>query len=242
MSTGQKSPNTKERRARRGKPPWWVRLLVVVLSPILFLGLVELVLSLIGYGYPRSFFIRVESLGTDGLPGQFPLQRALRPQAAFPNARAVRAGPQGRFDHSYLCPGQFRRVWRPGAGLRLLPAVGIAAQRTRRRQIVRGHQHGDDRHELPRCPAHRAGMRQTPARSVHRLDGQQRGGWPLWAAHAAQPALCQSPFHQRLHHGQEGNSRGTTAEEHQREPAGQGPARREMAGHGELPDEPDRRR
>ncbi|MCL5278509.1 MAG: tetratricopeptide repeat protein [Planctomycetes bacterium] len=47
----------KERGKRRGKPARWVRLLAVVLSPILLLGFVELVLSLIGYGYPKRFFL-----------------------------------------------------------------------------------------------------------------------------------------------------------------------------------------
>jgi tetratricopeptide (TPR) repeat protein len=63
MSKELKSSATKEQRRRRGKPAWWVRLLAVVLSPILFLGLVELVLSLIGYGYPRSFFVPWKASG-----------------------------------------------------------------------------------------------------------------------------------------------------------------------------------
>ena len=63
MSTRQKSPNAKERREPTGKPAWWVRPLAVVLSPILFLGLVELVLSLTGYGYSKSFFLRWKAWG-----------------------------------------------------------------------------------------------------------------------------------------------------------------------------------
>jgi tetratricopeptide (TPR) repeat protein len=63
MSKEQKSPNAKQRRERPGKPAWWVRLLAVVLSPILFLGLVELALSLAGYGHPKSFFIRWKASG-----------------------------------------------------------------------------------------------------------------------------------------------------------------------------------
>ena len=40
-----------------------MRLLAVVLAPVLFLGLVELVLLLVGYGYPRGFFIRWKASG-----------------------------------------------------------------------------------------------------------------------------------------------------------------------------------
>jgi len=63
MRSQQKSPNAKERREQRRKPAWWIRLLAVVLSPILFLGLVELVLSLMGYGYSKSFFLRWKASG-----------------------------------------------------------------------------------------------------------------------------------------------------------------------------------
>jgi tetratricopeptide (TPR) repeat protein len=63
MSKEQKSPNTKERRKRPDKPVWWVRVLAAILSPILFLGLVELTLSLAGYGHAKSFFIRWKALG-----------------------------------------------------------------------------------------------------------------------------------------------------------------------------------
>ncbi|MCX5646648.1 MAG: tetratricopeptide repeat protein [Phycisphaerae bacterium] len=57
MSKAQKSPDGKERRPRPQKPAWWVRLLAVFLAPVLFLGFVELVLTLVGYGYPKGFFI-----------------------------------------------------------------------------------------------------------------------------------------------------------------------------------------
>ena len=63
MSKEQKSPNAKERRERARKPAWWMRLLAVVLGPLLFLGLVELALSLAGYGYPKSFFLRWKTAG-----------------------------------------------------------------------------------------------------------------------------------------------------------------------------------
>ncbi len=63
MSKKQKSCNAKERRERRDRPAWRVRLLAVVLSPILFLGLVELVLTVVGYGYPKSFFLRWKAFG-----------------------------------------------------------------------------------------------------------------------------------------------------------------------------------
>ena len=63
MSKEQKSPKPKERRELPGKPKWWARLLAVVLGPILFLGLVELVLSLAGYGYPKNFFVQWKTPG-----------------------------------------------------------------------------------------------------------------------------------------------------------------------------------
>jgi tetratricopeptide (TPR) repeat protein len=40
-----------------------MRLLAVVLAPVLFLALAELALSLAGYGYPRSFFVRWKAAG-----------------------------------------------------------------------------------------------------------------------------------------------------------------------------------
>jgi tetratricopeptide (TPR) repeat protein len=63
MKAKHKSRVTQDPRGRTGKPVWWGRLLAVVLSPTLFLGLVELVLSLIGYGYPKSFFLRWKAAG-----------------------------------------------------------------------------------------------------------------------------------------------------------------------------------
>ncbi len=63
MSKEQKSPKAKEQRQPPGKPTWRVRLLAVILSPVLFLGLVELALSLVGYGYPKDFFIPWKASG-----------------------------------------------------------------------------------------------------------------------------------------------------------------------------------
>ena len=63
MRTERKSQSARDPRGRTGKRAWWARLLAAVLSPILFLGLAELVLSLVGYGYPRSFFIRWKTSG-----------------------------------------------------------------------------------------------------------------------------------------------------------------------------------
>jgi tetratricopeptide (TPR) repeat protein len=63
MSKEQKSPSAKEQRDRPRKPVWWVRLLAVVLSPILFLGLVEIALAVVGYGHPSIFFIRWKAAG-----------------------------------------------------------------------------------------------------------------------------------------------------------------------------------
>ena len=53
-----KSRKVKQQREPRRKPPLWMRLLAMILSPILFLALVELVLTLVGYGPPKGFFIR----------------------------------------------------------------------------------------------------------------------------------------------------------------------------------------
>lgn len=53
----------KERNRPAKKPALWVRLLAAVLSPVVFLLLVELVLTLIGYGRPRGFFIPWKSGG-----------------------------------------------------------------------------------------------------------------------------------------------------------------------------------
>jgi tetratricopeptide (TPR) repeat protein len=58
-----KSPTREQRREPRRKPAWWLRLLAVIVAPILFLGLVELALSLAGYGYAKSFFIRWKAGG-----------------------------------------------------------------------------------------------------------------------------------------------------------------------------------
>ena len=63
MRAKHKSQDPQNRRERLQKPVWWVRLLAVILSPLLFLGLVELVLTVVGYGYPKSFFIRWKASG-----------------------------------------------------------------------------------------------------------------------------------------------------------------------------------
>jgi tetratricopeptide (TPR) repeat protein len=63
MKPKHKSRVAQDPHGRTGKPAWWVRLLAVVLSPILFLGLVELVLALIGYGYSKSFFVPWKASG-----------------------------------------------------------------------------------------------------------------------------------------------------------------------------------
>lgn len=57
MATKRKSRSDKDRPTPAAKPALWKRLLAMVVSPILFLVLVELALSLAGYGYPKSFFI-----------------------------------------------------------------------------------------------------------------------------------------------------------------------------------------
>jgi len=61
-----------DHREPRGKPPLWKRLLVMVLSPVLFLALVELVLSIAGYGRPTGFLVRWKAAGqTVYLPNEY---------------------------------------------------------------------------------------------------------------------------------------------------------------------------
>ncbi len=51
-------PRSRDNRsAPAGKPALWKRLLAMILSPVLFLALLELVLTLAGYGHPRGFFL-----------------------------------------------------------------------------------------------------------------------------------------------------------------------------------------
>ncbi len=57
MGTKSKSRSDEDRPKPVAKPALWKRLLAMIVSPILFLVLVELVLSVVGYGYPRNFFI-----------------------------------------------------------------------------------------------------------------------------------------------------------------------------------------
>src|SRR5262245_52374960 len=42
---------------------WLFRLTALVLGPLLFFGLLELVLRLVGYGYPVSFFVKNPATG-----------------------------------------------------------------------------------------------------------------------------------------------------------------------------------
>lgn len=57
MAAKHKSRSGEDRPVSAKKPALWKRLLAMILSPILFLGLAELALSLAGYGYPKGFFI-----------------------------------------------------------------------------------------------------------------------------------------------------------------------------------------
>ena len=63
METKRKPHNDKGRPKPVKKPAMWKRLLAMIVSPVLFLALVELVLSLTGYGHPRGFFIRWKAGG-----------------------------------------------------------------------------------------------------------------------------------------------------------------------------------
>ena len=55
--------NKREPLDKRKKPRLWVRLLVAVLSPTIFLFLVELALILVGYGQPKRFFVPWKAQG-----------------------------------------------------------------------------------------------------------------------------------------------------------------------------------
>ncbi len=57
MRSKQDSPGKKQDLNSRKKVPWTVRLSVAVVSPLVFLLLVELALSLLGYGRSRHFFV-----------------------------------------------------------------------------------------------------------------------------------------------------------------------------------------
>lgn len=63
MAARQKSHSRNDRAEPAKKSAMWKRLVAMVLSPVLFLMLVELVLSLVGYGHPRGFFIRWKAGG-----------------------------------------------------------------------------------------------------------------------------------------------------------------------------------
>jgi tetratricopeptide (TPR) repeat protein len=63
MGTKRKSRTAESRREPVRKPALWKRLLAMVLSPLLFLGLVELALALVGYGHPADFFLHWRANG-----------------------------------------------------------------------------------------------------------------------------------------------------------------------------------
>lgn len=52
-----------ENRKGARRPPLIIRLLVAILSPIIFLLMIELILWLAGYGQPKGFFIKWKSSG-----------------------------------------------------------------------------------------------------------------------------------------------------------------------------------
>ncbi|UCD50723.1 MAG: tetratricopeptide repeat protein [Phycisphaerales bacterium] len=60
----QRKPQDKELERRpRSRLPLWIRLLVALLSPVIFLVVLEVVLRIAGYGQPDGFFIRADALG-----------------------------------------------------------------------------------------------------------------------------------------------------------------------------------
>ncbi len=61
--TKHKPHGTGDRPGRARRPALWTRLLVAVLSPVLFLAAAELVLRLVGYGHPQGFFVRWRTTG-----------------------------------------------------------------------------------------------------------------------------------------------------------------------------------
>ena len=61
METKPHSPKKQSGSRRKSPPALWVRLSVAVFSPLVFLLLLEVALSLAGYGLPGNFFIPYES-------------------------------------------------------------------------------------------------------------------------------------------------------------------------------------
>jgi hypothetical protein len=61
--TKRKSAGEPNQPGRARKPALWIRLLVAIFTPVLFLGSAELVLRLAGYGHPGNFFIRWHTAG-----------------------------------------------------------------------------------------------------------------------------------------------------------------------------------
>ncbi len=55
--TKRRSAGEPDQPRRARKPALWMRLFAAILAPVLFLGSAELVLRLVGYGYPGGFFI-----------------------------------------------------------------------------------------------------------------------------------------------------------------------------------------
>jgi hypothetical protein len=63
MGMKRKPRSDRDRPEPVKKPALWMRLLAAILSPVLFLGLIELALSVAGYGNPKGFFIRWRTAG-----------------------------------------------------------------------------------------------------------------------------------------------------------------------------------
>jgi tetratricopeptide (TPR) repeat protein len=63
--TGRKAEGRKQKTEDGAavRAPWWAKLAAVLLSPLVFLILAELILSVAGYGIPKSFFIPCKSQG-----------------------------------------------------------------------------------------------------------------------------------------------------------------------------------
>ncbi len=89
-------PSTGEGRRFRGWRGWLLRLSLLVLSPILFFGLLEAGLRLGGYGYPTGFFLGPDAGGTCTTNYRFGWRFFPRWLATDPHPCILAAKPAGK--------------------------------------------------------------------------------------------------------------------------------------------------
>ena len=79
----------------RGWRGWLLRLSLLVLSPLLFFGLLEAGLRVGGYGYPTGFFVRPDASGSDTTNYRFSWRFFPRSLARDPHPCVLAAKPEG---------------------------------------------------------------------------------------------------------------------------------------------------